>query len=280
MRRAGGITAAALVFFASGLDAQWAVGRGEHWVKLSVFHHATEERFDADGDVRPFLGTDARSSSTAVFLDAVYGLHDRVDLWVQLPYFDLHFDDAADDRHSAGFGDVRASLRYAVPPLFGVSVPLALRVGAKAPIRDFPIDAEIIPVGEGQWDLEAIGELGVSFWPTPAYGVLWLGYRWRLENTETTRDPGAEKVLLAELGGRLFGAAGAKLTLDGTFGANGSIQGIRLGQDRREILYLQPALTYALGGGFSLEAGARFPLHGRNHPAGSQLVAALFRRSR
>ena len=75
------------------------------------------------------------------------------------------------------------------------------RFTAKVPVVDFPIDAEVIPVGEGQWDYEAWLEAGASFWPIPAYGVLWRGHRWRATNNEATRDPGDEYAFLAELGG-------------------------------------------------------------------------------
>lgn len=281
-RRTGGALlalAAATVLLPAEGRAQWAEGRGGWWAKLSFFHHQTTEQFRPNGDKRPFLSDGAESTSRAVFLDLLVGVTDRLDLWAQVPWFDLHFDDVLGDRNNSGVGDVRLSARYQLLSLRGGSVPVAVRYTAKVPVVDFPLDAEVIPVGEGQWDHEAWLETGASLWPLPAYGVLWLGYRWRMENTETTRHPGDELALLAEVGGDLWGDVGGKLVLDGIFGSSGSIQGIDLSGDEREILYLQPALTWEMAPSTWIEVGARLPLRGRNFPAGPQLTLALFHRA-
>jgi hypothetical protein len=152
------------------------------------------------------------------------------------------------------------------------------RFTAKVPVVDFPIDAEVIPVGEGQWDYEAWLEAGASFWPIPAYGVLWLGHRWRATNNATTRDPGDEYAFLAELGGTLKGSLGGKVVIDAIFGGNGSIRGVNVSSDEREIVYLQPTINFQVTPAFLLEAAIRVPLHGRNFPAGNQFMIGVFYR--
>lgn len=276
------VTACAiLTLTAPGLvSAQWAEGQGGYWTKVSVFRHTTEEQFRSNGDVRPFLAANAQSRSTAIFFDALYGVTDRLDVWVQVPYFDLHFDDDADERHSQGIGDVRLSARYNLLKLRGGSIPISARFTVKAPVVDFPIDAEVIPVGEGQWDYEAWLEGGASFWPIPAYAVLWVGYRWRALNSETTRDPGDERTLLAEVGGTFAGPLGGKVVLDAIFGKTGAVQGIKVSGDEREIVYLQPTLTYQLTSSLALETSVRVPLHGKNYPAGPQFTVGFFQRGR
>lgn len=258
---------------------QWPVGRGAYWAKVSVFHHRTTEQFRSDGVKRPFLASNAKSKSSAVYLDALVGATDRLDLWVQVPYFDLHFDDDLDNRHSTGVGDVRISARYNLLQLWGGSVPISVRFTTKIPVVDFPIDAEIIPVGEGQWDYEAWLEAGVSLWPLPAYGVLWLGHRWRAINDETTRDPGNEIAVLAEFGGTLAGRLGGKVVLDAIFGQDGASQGVKVSNDQREIMYLNPNLTFQVTPRLSVEGGVRVPLHGKNFPAGHQFTLGFFHRS-
>lgn len=276
--RAAAAALVAAAVFSSPSAAQWPAGRGNYWTKVSVFHHSTTEQFRASGEKRPFLNSNAESRSSALFVDALVGVTDRLDLWLQVPYFDLNFDDDADERHSSGIGDVRLSARYNLFGLRGGSVQVSGRFTTKVPVVDFPIDAEVIPVGEGQWDYEAWLEAGVSFWPIPAYGVLWLGRRWRAMNTETTRDPGDEFTFLAELGGTLVGPLGGKIVLDAIFGSNGSVQGVRVSNDEREIVYLQPTVNYQITPSFLLEAAARLPLRGQNFPAGRQLMIALFHR--
>ena len=278
MRKAWALAVGLLVMGPGSAAGQWPEGRGGYWAKVSVFRHTTEEQFRSNGEVKPFLAANAQSRSTALFFDALYGLTDRLDLWAQIPYFDLHFDDDADERHSSGIGDLRLSARYNLLKLRGGSIPISARFTVKAPLVDFPIDAEIIPVGEGQWDYEAWLEAGASFWPIPAYAVLWAGYRWRSLNAETTRDPGDERALLAEIGGTFVGPLGGKVVLDAIFGTNGSIQGVSVRGDEREIVYIQPTLTYQLTSSLALETSGRIPLHGKNYPAGPQFTIGFFQR--
>ncbi len=263
---------------ASPAAAQWPAGRGGYWVKTSVYHHRTREQFLYDGSRRDFFQPNAESRSTAFFLDVTYGVTDRLDVWAQVPYFDLHFDDDTQALHDTGVGDVRVSVRYNVLGLRGGSIPVSARFTTKIPFVDFPIDRDVIPVGEGQWDYEAWLETGISLWPLPAYGVLWIGYRWRTLNESTTVDPGDERTFLAELGGTIAGSLGAKIVLDAVFGTPTSIQGVSGPNDVREIVFLQPTLTYGITPALTLEVGPRLPLHGKNFPAGLQWVVGLFHR--
>ena len=260
------------------VTAQWPVGQGAYWAKISAFHHRTTEEFRASGEKRPFLSDDAVSRSNAVFFDGLVGLTDRLDLWLQVPYFDLSFDDASADRDSQGVGDIRISARYNLLSLRDGSIPVSARFTAKVPVTDLTVDAEVIPVGEGQWDYEAWLETGLSLWPLPIYSVLWVGYRWRTLNETTTRDPGDELTFLAEVGATsVLGGLGGKVVVDGIFGEAGAIQGVQLGPgDRREILYVAPTVLYAFTPATMLEVGVRIPLQGRNFPAGAPVQVGLF----
>jgi hypothetical protein len=253
------------------------VGRGSYWGKISVYRHQTTEQFRSSGEKRPFINPNAVSTSRAVFLEGLVGVTNRLDLWVQFPYFDLRFVDDALERSSSGVGDVRLSARYSLFRLRNGSLPISVRFTTKMPIVDFPIDAEVVPVGEGQWDYEVWLEGGLSLWPLPAYSVLWLGYCWREINDETTRDPGDELTFLAELGGTsLIGGLGAKAVGDGIFGRNGSIQGVQVSNDERRILYVAPTLLYDFTSSTSLKMGIRIPLLGKNFPAGNVLTLEFF----
>ena len=259
-------------------EAQWPAGTGGYWVKGSAFYHRTTTEYRADGAERPFLNNNAVSESAAFFFDALVGVTDRLDVWVQLPYFDLDFNDDTARRHSEGFGDLRASARVKLLSLRGGSIPVSARFTVKAPLSDIAIDAEVVPLGEGQWDYEAWLEGGVSLWPFPAYAVVWAGYRWRTLNTETQRRPGDEVVLLAEFGGaELLGGLGGKVVVEGVFGRAGVTQRVQLGpDDRRRIVYASPTLLFSLSPSTMLEVAARIPLTGRNFPAGVPLSAGLF----
>lgn len=277
-RRAVGVGVLALFMVGTPLAGQWPAGRGGYWIKGSFFHHCTTEEFRSNGEKRQFLNQDAISRSNAFFLDALVGVTDRLDLWVQIPYFDLSFDDVSAERHSAGIGDVRVSARYNLFQLRGGSIPVSARFTAKVPVADLTVDAEVIPVGEGQWDYEAWLEGGLSLWPLPLYSVVWLGYRWRTLNEETTRDPGDELALLAEMGGTdLVGRLGGKVVVDGFFGRPGTLQNVTLGSSAsREIFYVAPTAIYSFTPSTMLEVGVRIPMLGRNFPAGAPIQVGLF----
>ncbi len=151
---------------------------------------------------------------------------------------------------------------------------MAVRVGAKAPVGSSPLDAQIIPVGDGQWDLEGFAEIGHSFWPAPAYAELWLGYRARFENSEKRKDPGGEYVFLAEVGVNPTARTLLKATVDGFWGRNWLVEGIETGTKRR-ILQLQFIGAWQLHRPLWTEAGVRVPVSGRNFPTGPQFVFGL-----
>jgi len=260
------------------VEAQWPVGQGSGWAKLSVFHHRTTEEYRPDGGKAAFLNNGAESRSTAIYADLLLGLTDRVDVWLQVPYFDLNFDDDTERRHSSGIGDVRLSARVNLLQLRNGSVPVSARFTVKAPVDSLEIDAEVIPVGEGQWDYEAWLESGISLWPLPLYSVVWVGYRWRGLNESTTREPGDEFTFLGEVGGTsLIGGLGGKVVVDGIFGQPGRIQGLQLGDlDRREIVYVTPTALYSFTDSTLLEIAVHIPLRGKNFPAGAPLQIGLF----
>jgi hypothetical protein len=272
VRRLPGIVALACALPIGSATAQWSQGApGRIWAKSALFIQNTEERFGPTAQREPWIGN-GRSEARAVFTDIIVGITPQLDLWLQAPYFDFEFNDAAVQRHEAGIGDVRLWGRYQLARLANGSLPIALRVGAKAPIGSSPLDGEIIPLGEGQWDLEGFVEGGYSFWPAPFYAVLWTGYRARLANQETRKDPGGEVVVLAEVGATPGSRGLIKATLDGIWGRGWKIEGLEIPTAARRLLVVQLGGGLRVAGPFWLEAGVRFPLSGRNMPAGTQFV--------
>ena len=111
--------------------AQWAQGApGKLWVKSAVFLQKADERYDALGNRVPWFAN-GESDARAVFTDIILGLRSNLDLWLQIPYFDLRFKDAGNDLRSTGIGDVRGWLRWQFASLGNGSTPLSLRVGRR-----------------------------------------------------------------------------------------------------------------------------------------------------
>lgn len=246
---------------------------------VSVFHLDTREAFHSDGEVLAFDPfTRGHAVSTSAFATVAMGLFPGVDAWLQVPFQRLRFDDLGGERLRTGIGDTRFYLRVQPGRYFGSGLPLAVRGGAKVPVGDFAVDAEVIPLGDGQRDWELVLELGHSFHPVPAYAGVWIGHRWRETNLESRRDFGDEVFFLLSTGIE-FGRLGASLIAEGWDGGAPVIEGLPIASASRSMLRLTPTLSYALGVG-AAKVGVQIPVRGTNLPAGNTLVIGYFMRLR
>lgn len=250
-----------------------APGRG--WLTLAIYHQDTRRQYDRSGERREFFAG-GRAVSTASFLTGAVGIVRGVDLWTQLSWQRLRYDDAVMKRSAAGPGDARVWLRAAPLSWLGSSFPLAIRGGVKLPVGDFDVVADFIPLGDGQRDWELMAEVGHSFWPRSAYLSGWVGYRWREENTESLKDHGNELFYLVQAGGAV-GRWGYRVSLDGWDGGPGITEGVWVPGFQRDLLQLQPSLLREVGPG-EAELGVRIALQGRNIPAGTTFVSRYFTR--
>jgi hypothetical protein len=269
-----------LLFFLSGLSSdpepasgQWVEAPGRGWVSLSIFHHDTKEQFDTQGSTRPFFA-DGHAIATSAYLTAAVGLVRGFDAWIQAPYHRLEYADAAGERVRSGIGDSRVFLRVRPLDYLGLDLPLAIRGGVKVPVGDFKVDAEVIPLGDGQRDWELMLEAGHSFYPRPFYVMGWVGYRWREEDEETRRDYGDEVFFYSAVGGQA-GRIGFKVALEGWYGDTPVFERIPVRSARREMLQTIPTVLLPIWRG-QVGIGGRFPLSGRNLPAGPALVLGYF----
>lgn len=257
---------------------QWIEPPGTGWITLQVAHQDTRERFDENGHVESYFAEDARSITTTVRFTGALGLWRGLDLWVDVPYHRLAFNDVTRDRLTTGVADPRLFLRVG-PSLVGLEalpVAVALRGGTKFPVGTFQLDAEQISLSQGQRDWELLLEVGKSLHPWPVYVTAWAGYRWREKNAETQKKPGDERLLYVAAGGSA-GRFRWKLAADGYVGRPPvrTDFGVRLDQDRQSLLQLLPVVGWAVGPGV-VEAGMRLPLRGRNLPAGPVFTLGYF----
>jgi len=253
--------------------AQWVEAPGAGWIAAAVYHQDTRRHYGAEGEARDFFA-EGRAVATSSFLTVAAGLFPGVDSWTQLSFHRLRYDDLLGERSAAGVGDVRFWLRAAPLRWLGKELPFAIRAGVKMPAGDFDVNAEVIPLGDGQRDWEIMAEAGRSFWPRSVYLSAWAGYRWREENHESLKDYGNEVFYFIQAGGRL-GPAGWKVAIDGWDGASGRTEGILVPSFRRELVQIQSSLALDAGPG-QLEAGGRLTLRGKNLPAGPALLIQYF----
>jgi len=272
-RFAGCILLAGMLLVASPAGGQWVSSPGEGWVDLTLIHHDTRREFDTTASRRRIFA-DGRALTRSVFLTANVGLFRGLDTWIQVPLHHLRFDDAGGERRSSGFGDPRAWLRVG-PELFGLAPwPVAIRGGVKIDSGTFELDAEVVPLGEGQGDFEILLELGRSFHPRPLWTSGWIGHRWRLENAGAGIRPGNERFWWWSVGGNA-GEIGWQGALEGLSGEPWIVQNLTIATARREIVQLFMKADYPVGPGRA-SLGVRAPLSGRNLPGGAALTAGYF----
>ncbi|HCR19644.1 MAG TPA: hypothetical protein DIU35_19380 [Candidatus Latescibacteria bacterium] len=267
----------------------WTLPKGHFWTKATFMYLSTNEEYVAVGGAgrppdpsityrsgdRARYRFDGSYSSRAIFLDVFYGVTDRIDLGIQVPFFRQQFQDAAlltgfgEPRCATGFSDIRAFMKLGL--LTGPTVG-SIKLGFKAPTGSFRNEDGLIPVGEGQWDFDFIAQLGRSLWPVRVYANVDLGFRLRMKNKKIDRDPGNEWFFMAELGYSPSKLLMMALEVEGVRGEAATTFGIKTVQDVKRVTYIAPTLSVGPFNNVNLEAALRISVNGRSFPAGKMLV--------
>ncbi|MEX2526239.1 MAG: hypothetical protein WEA09_01260 [Gemmatimonadota bacterium] len=267
------MTVLLLLVSSAPVSGQWIQPQGTGWLDLTVSHLDTRDQFWVDGSQRR-MANDGHAVTSSLFLTSAVGVVRGLDVWLQLPFHRLRFDDFTGERLRTGVGDPLLHVRVG-PELVGLpAVPVALRGGVKWPAGDLEVDAEVIPLGDGQWDGELLLEVGRSFYPRSIWAMAWAGYRWRGPNELKARDPGNEEFWYAAVGGDVRGV-GWKGALEGLRGDPWILHGISIPSARRELTQLLVTLDHAAGPGRA-GLGLRHPIQGRNLPVGTALTLHYF----
>jgi len=242
----------------------WTLSKGVNWLKVGLMLQDTTERYFINGERIPYF-FDGRNQTRALFFEYVRGITDRWDVKAQLPFFNIAFDDIADERTSNGLGDLRIESRYNL-----VRDPLVLTVGGaiKFPTGEFVNDAEIVPVGEGQYDFDVFVEVGRSLWPVRGYVTGKIGYRFRTKNQEIDIDFGDELIWRVEGGYQFAARIYSKIVLRGLHGFESTSFGLAIDSLRRRVVYLEPGASFTLSPSRAIEVTVPISIAGRNWPAG------------
>ena len=236
----------------SALAQGWTLPHGKNWVRVGLMAQFTDERYFIDGRRIPYF-FDGHNETVGFFFDWRHGITDRLEIDLQVPYFGISFDDLAAQRSSGGIGDLRLGLRYNI-----VMNPLVVTVGGtvKFPTGEFDNDAEVIPVGEGQWDYEFQLELARSLWPRPGWISGQIGYRLRTQNPETGIDHGNEIFWSAEAGYEVIRRVALKVRGRGLHGGDTTSFGIAFPSLQRAAVYVEPGMIIEVSEVASVEVGS------------------------
>ncbi|UCC26550.1 MAG: transporter [Gemmatimonadales bacterium] len=237
------------------------------WIQVSGLEQSANRFFTPSGDRRAFL-SEATFRTRSAFLTGALGLGHGVELWAQLPIHRLSVERPETTTRSNGLGDLRLAARVGARAL-GLNLPFALRIGTKLPGSDFPVDASVLPLTEGQRDWELSLESGSTLRGEAVHAIGWAGYRWREANVKADRDPGDEWFAHLAVGGRA-GPMMWQVGAEALWGRPLTVLGFELRDEARRLVQLVPTVGMALGPG-DLELTAQLPLSGRNLPAANGL---------
>ena len=269
----------------------WTLGKGNVWSKINFMTQSTDQHYDSEGKAVE-IPLDARYQSRQVYLDLFYGVRDGVDLGLQVPFVSSKFVDKDEGNDvgtpppaletESGLGDLRGFAKIQL--LDQSQLVGTLKLGFKTPIGEYRPVPEALSVTDGQWDFEVVGQIGRSFWPTPVYANLDLGYRMRgaysdTDDAEPDRSytPGAELIFNVEAGYTPLDRLVVALKFEGLSGAeydaiNNPGQPETLSQS---VTNLVPTVLVDLSPNLSLEAAARVPTSGNGYFAGPTWALGL-----
>ena len=248
---------------------------GQGWVQASVLSLGTEDQFNLTGTGTSYpLG--GRLDLQSYVVTGAVGLVTGLEVWAQGAVHSLRFGDIGGTSESKGMGDARVWLR-AGPSLLGIhesDLPVwaGVRAGVKLPGSEFPVDRTVIPLSEGQKDVEVALELGRVLVDGELAVQAWGGYRWRTSNETVDLRPGNEWFGYASVAAAI-GPVQVRFAAQVLDGSPYDTFGLELPSSRRELFGLFPTLATHLGPG-TVEVGAQLPLAGRNLPAGTALTLA------
>lgn len=271
----------------------WTLEKGQAWSKITYMSLSTNEHYDNDGNVGQIP---ARYKSQQVYFDVYYGLNDRIDVGLKIPYISNEFVDVspehpfygAPDKKDSGLGDVRGVAKINL--VNSADLVGTLKLGFKAPMGEYREVPEALSITGGQWDFEVVAQLGRSFYPVPVYGNVDLGYRLRGEYTDSnpndaggvdrTYTPGAEIVFNAEAGYSPMDRLLVALKYESIIGAeydtiNNPPAGSQVETLNQSVAYLAPTVLVGLHPSVSLEAQARMTVSGSRYFAGSTYGVGL-----
>ncbi|MGH1364629.1 MAG: transporter [Calditrichia bacterium] len=278
-----------LSLFSTSLFAGgWTQPKGQLWLKSSLLYQSTDKRFCHAQDATslafqqigcneaghstafdPFIG--GKLTATGLFTEAAFGITDRLEAGLQVPWYRLEFTNFTDPERSptSGIGDIRLRLKWQTSELPVVS---AIELIVKSPTGEFSADAEVVNVSEGQWDYEIRGEVSRSFWPVPLYVGVGIGYRVRTDNDSFEQSIGNEFLLRLEAGYQIVKKLQIKADVDWLRGARPTLFATkRRVLWRRELLTASPVLVIEPIRNLQIETGVRLSIAGEDFPAGSQL---------
>ncbi len=252
----------------------WTTKQGSFYDRPSMNYYFADEEFDSSGNKRDFeRNGEFQDLNLSNYLE--YGLRNDVTLINAFYYKRITKTDDFAETTTYGIGDVDLGIKYRIHE--GTGGVLSSQVLAKVPGA---YDRhEILPLGNGQLDLEVRVLYGRSLWELlPGYANVEIGYRWRFE------DPSDEVRYLIELGADFTKTVYGRLKLDGIMsmdnGKHRDAGGNPTTTNNFDLGKIDMTLGHKLSEAWGVEIGYAPTVYGQNTASGTAYTIALTYQSR
>ncbi len=241
---------------------------GDFGIDVSFLYFMADSSYDADGESVDFPVDTDDYTGMWFPIDIYYGVMDGFEIGVT-PIFmmdKLTHPDPIPEDSGTGIGDTWIWAKYGFMP----DPMLTARVGFKLATGEDEPDAEELPLGTGQMDIDGALLFGVPAGPGSFDAA--LGYRYRLAQTSDDIDykPGSELHFFAGYTHFLGDAMNLRLGADGYFGSDaetdiGDGNGFQtVDESASSAVYINPGFDYIMDNGVVLGFDMHYPLMGAN----------------
>lgn len=264
-------TSGILVLFSAGIcfAGAWTQQKGKLYDRLSVNYYFADDEFDGNESRTDFsLNGKFKDAHVSNYIE--YGLTDNITLINSLFYKRIEKEDDLEKTTTYGIGDIDLGLKYKLAEgKWGV-----LSAQALAKIPEAYDKNDKLPLGNGQYDVEARLLYGRSLWPyIPGYCNFELGYRLRFDG------PSDELRYLVEFGMDITKSMYGRVKLDGIYSMNNGskfdISGNPTITNNFNLGKLDMTVGYKISKRWGLEAEYTPEIYGKNTAAGATYSFAV-----
>jgi hypothetical protein len=248
-------TAGAYDFLYSG-DKAATHDAGAFGVKAGIWYFMADKVYDSEGESQDL---DGKYTNMWIPINVYYAVMDQFEIGVKPSFAMLKAepDDArGDEITGTGLGDTWVYAKY----MFMPEPMMTARLGAKVATGNSEPDEGDLATGSGQMDIDAALLFGVPAGPGTFDAA--VGYRMRMENSDTECKPGDEIHFLACYTYPMSDVLALKVAADGFFGSDGEWQGETEDESGYKIVYVNPGIDYTMTNGMTVGADFHYPLMG------------------
>lgn len=252
-------TAGAYDFLYSG-DKAATHDAGAFGVKVGVWYFMADKAYDSEGESGDLEG---KYTNMWFPINVYYAVMDQFEIGVKPSFAMLKAEPNEDSRASdeltgTGLGDTWIYAKY----MFMPEPMMTARLGAKIATGNSEPEEDELATGSGQMDIDAALLFGLPAGPGTFDAA--VGYRMRMENSDTECKPGDEIHFLACYTYPMSDVLALKVGADGYFGSDGEWMGETEEDSGSKVVYINPGVDYTMANGMTLGADFHYPLMGTN----------------